>query len=193
MTTRTSGTRSWSGTVRSAVLFSGVVILSACDTAPDRSATDDYPVFNDEATEQDIPAMEHSENLSAEMELPAEEVRWVGNYDDTDFYATLGSSETAEDDQVLCFIVAAHELEVAGAACSTDPYDHTDPTVKTRVGATGGAVQAFLVPADTELEEADGWQRASDYVVVLTDPSAQPELTGTVADDTDIVLQRITG
>ena len=54
-------------------------------------------------------------------------------------------------------------------------------------------MQAFLIPAETQLEEAYGWHRASEHVVVLTDPAAQPELTGTVADETDIVLQRITG
>lgn len=193
MTIRTFATKTWSGIASTAATFVGVFVLAACGTTPDREATDDYPAFTDEATDQDVPEIAHSEDLAAEMELPAQEVRWVGHHDDTDFYATLGPSETAEDGQVVCFIIAAHALEVAGASCSTDPYDPNDPTLQTRVGATGGAVQAFLVPANTQLEDADGWHRASEHVVVLTDPAAQPELAGTVADETDVVLQRITG
>lgn len=170
-----------------------LAVLTSCASAPDRTAVDDYPVFTEPATDQDVPEMAHSEDLAQDMELPAEEVRWVGAYEETDFYATLGPSEADETEQLVCLIVAAHELEVAGASCSSDPYDPTAPTVSVRVGATGGAVQAFLVPAATELQDADGWHRASDYVVVLTDPAAQVELEGAVAQDTDIALRRVGG
>lgn len=190
MTLRTSDIRAWPG-ITTAALFA--VALAACSAPPDRAATDDYPVFHAAATEDDVAEIAHSQNLVTDMELPADEVRWVGQHDDTDFYATIGPSETVDDGHILCFIIAAHELEVAGASCSSDPYDPSDPTLQNRVGAPGGAVQAFLIPAETQLEEADGWHRASEHVVVLTDPAAQPELMGTVADETDIVLQRITG
>lgn len=180
------------GIAGAAVLGAGLLALTSCGSSPQRTALDDYPVFHEEATEQDVPEMAHSDDLSVDMDLPADEVRWVGEHDQTDFYATVGPSDD-DADQVVCLIIAAHELEVAGASCSPDPYNPTDPAVTVRVGATGGAVQAFLVPATTELEDAEGWHRASDYVVVLTDPSAQLELHGTVADDTDIVLRRISG
>lgn len=193
MTQGTPVTRTRTGIAPAAALSASVFILSGCSSPPDRGATDDYPVFDQEATEQDVPAIAHSQDLAADMELPADEVRWVGHHEQTDFYATLGPSAAQEDSQVVCFIIAAHELEVAGASCSTDPYDPVEPTVNTRVGSPGGAVQAFLIPTNTQLQDADGWERVSDHVVVLTDPAAQPELAGTVANDTDIVLQRITG
>lgn len=174
-----------------ATMVACLLVLTSCASAPERTAVDDYPVFTEEATEQDVPEMDHSEDLAQDMDLPANEVRWVGAHHETDFYATLGPSEVEDTEQVVCLIIAAHELEVAGASCSTDPYDPTDPTVSVRVGATGGAVQAFLVPAATELQDAEGWHRASDYVVVLTDPAAQVELEGTVANDTDIALRRV--
>lgn len=174
-----------------AIMGACLVVLTSCAASPDRTAVDDFPVFTEPATDQDVPEMAHSEDLAQDMDLPAEEVRWVGTHNDTEFYATLGPSEVEETAQVVCLIIAAHELEVAGASCSTDPYDPTEPSVSVRVGSTGGAVQAFLVPAATALQDADGWHRASDYVVVLTDPAAQVELEGTVANDTDIALRRV--
>lgn len=183
-----------------AVLLSlaALLIVTACSSAADRTALDDCPVFTEGATERDVASVAHSDDLVAEMELPATEVRWVGShddtdFDDTDFYAALVPSEVEETRHVVCFIVAAHELEVAGSSCSPDPYDSSDPSVQVRVGATGGAVEAFLIPAATNLEVVDGWHRASDYVVFLTNTAAQPEIEGRLVDDTEIVLRRITG
>ncbi len=167
--------------------------LAGCTGSPERTVTEDYPIFDQQATDQDVPSIAHSQDLAADMELPAKDVRWVGQHDGTDFYATLGESQTSDDDHVLCFIIAAHEFEVAGASCSSDPYDPSDPVRQARVGSTAGAVQAFLIPANAKLEQADGWYRASEHVVVLTDPSAQSELTGRLPDHTEITLQRITG
>lgn len=179
--------------VHTAVWSLTALALVGCDTAADRAVSDDYPVFDTPATERDIPEMAHTDDLLGDMSVPAEEVRWVGTHDATDFFAALVPSKQDASDHVLCFFVLAHELEVAGASCSPDPYNASDPTITVRVAGTQGAVQAFLIPASTTLESADGWHRASNHVVVLTDPSAQPELTGTVSHETDITLRRITG
>ena len=128
MTLRTFDIRAWPG-ITTAALFA--VALAACSAPPDRAATDDYPVFHAAATEDDVAEIAHSQNLVTDMELPADEVRWVGQHDDTDFYATIGPSETVDDGHILCFIIAAHELEVAGASCSSDPYDPSTPHCKT--------------------------------------------------------------
>lgn len=186
-------TRRFPGMIRAIVLSAGTLVFTACGTAPDRAAADDYPVFTDEATARDQPEIAHSDDLLADMDFTVDEVRWVGEYEATDFYAALVPSETDADEQVVCFFIAAHDLEVAGASCTADPYDSQEPTVPLRVAGTGGAVQAFLIPAAAELEDADGWHRASDNVVVLTNPAAQAQLKGQVAEDTDFLLRRITG
>ena len=181
------------GLVRASILSAGAVVIAACATTPDRTALDDYPVFTHEATDRDKPEIAHSDDLLTDMEFTVDEVRWVGEYEATDFYAAVLPSEAAADAQVVCFFIAAHDLEVAGASCTADPYDAQEPAVPLRVAGTGGAVQAFLIPSATELDDADGWHRASDNVVVLTNPAAQAELNGQVANDTDIVLRRMTG
>jgi predicted esterase len=75
MTLRTSGTRTRSSIATTTALFA--VVLAACSTPPDRAATDDYPVFTAEATDDDVAEIAHSQNLVTDMELPAQEVRWV--------------------------------------------------------------------------------------------------------------------
>ena len=185
--------RRFPGMVRAIVLSAGILVCSACGNTPDRTAADDYSVFTKKATSRDTPEIAHSDDLLADMDFTVDEVRWVGEHEATDFYAALVPSETNADEQVVCFFITAHDLEVAGASCTADPYDSRAPTVPLRVAGTGGAIQAFLIPAATELEDADGWHRASDNVVVLTNPAAQAELKGQVADDTDILLRRSTG
>ena len=177
-----------------AVLLSAFTLaLAGCGTEPERTALDDYPVFTTEATQRDQPEIAYSDDLLADMEFTVDEVRWIGEHDATDFYAALLPSQAADDEQIVCFFIAAHDLEVAGASCTADPYNSQEPTVPLRVAGTGGAVQAFLIPADTALDDADGWHRASDNVVVLTNPAAQAELNGKVSGDTEIMLRRITG
>lgn len=175
------------------ILGACAVALAGCATESERTAREDYPVFETEATQRDHPEIAYSDDLLADMEFTVDEVRWVGEHEATDFYAALVPSEAGADAQVVCFFIAAHDLEVAGASCTADPYDSQEPAVPLRVAGTGGAIQAFLIPATTELDDADGWHRASDNVVVLTNPAAQAELSGQVAGDTDILLRRITG
>lgn len=179
--------------VSTALASLSALVLAGCNAAPERTVSDDYLIFQTPATQRDVPEMAHTDDLLGELNIPVEEVRWVGSHETTDFFAALVRSKQDTADHVLCFFVLAHELEVAGASCSPDPYSAGDPTVSVRVAGTGGAVQAFLIPAATTLETADGWHRASDHVVVLTDRSAQPELTGTVYEESDITLRRMTG
>ena len=175
------------------ILSVSTLALAGCATESERTALDDYPVFTTEATQRDQPEIAYSDDLLADMEFTVDEVRWVGEHDATDFYAALLPSEAAAEAHVVCFFIAAHDLEVAGASCTADPYNSQEPTVPLRVAGTGGAVQAFLIPADTALDDADGWHRASDNVVVVTNPAAQVELNGKVAGDTEIMLRRMTG
>lgn len=59
-------------------LIAGALILSGCDSEPQRAIANDYQVFTQPAAEDDAPASEEVENIVSELEIEDEDLRGVG-------------------------------------------------------------------------------------------------------------------
>lgn len=178
-------------------LIAGALIVSGCDSEPQRAIANDYQVFTQPAAEDDATDSEEVENIVAELEIADENLRRVGHHEGADFYAAISESSEASPDadgqsQHLCFIAADSDAAVAHSTCaSLAEYDH-QPTVALHMGYSDTTIEAFLVPDGTTFDTADGWLRASPNVVVIPDQqNADDELNGHMGTNEDITLQRI--
>lgn len=178
-------------------LIAGALILSGCDSEPQRAIANDYQVFTQPAAEDDAPASEEVENIVSELEIEDEDLRGVGHHDGAEFYAAISHTSQASPDadgqsQYLCFIVADNDADIADSTCASPAEYNDQPTVALQAGDSDTTIEAFLVPDGTTFDTADGWLRASPNVVVIPDQqNADDELNGHMGTNEDITLQRI--